>query len=260
MQKQATRNQILNQSGAIAGNSNAKEKQRVCEQCATPIPTGAELCPGCGTYVEHGHCSFCDFDLEEDDVFCPECGNPRSGITCPACGTLSFRSFCSHCNTPLDDLAQGALDESATDPTFIEMQSLAVTLNDIERALERRNVEQSQKPDRYTNNLLAQYSELLTAPKAAVENKTPVRSTEEQAALYQRKALEMQTLMDSLKPEEGETPQTQRNYFSARKLSGNKQETFQPITGWECNYCRCVHRHPSECIYRELGGKWIYKQ
>ncbi len=258
MQKQAAANShFASKSEKQTGSLKAQEKQRLCPDCATPIPGGAELCPGCGTYVERGHCSFCDFELEEDDVFCPECGNPRAGIVCYQCGTLNFRSFCSNCNTPLNELAEEALDDSAADPAFVRMQSLAVTLNEIDHALSNRGSTPSAKPDAFVNNLLTQYDDLLTSTMPSREKKTAPHKVDK-AVLYEQKVQEMQRIMDGLKPEEGETPQMQRNYYSARSLPN---ERIQPghVVGWECNYCRCVHRYPGECVYKELGGRWIYK-
>lgn len=194
-------------------------------------------------------------------MFCPDCGNPRSGITCPHCGTLNYRSFCSHCNAPLNDLAQEAVVDSSGDPTYVAMQSLAITLGTIGQTLENHEQRQPAVLDKYNNNLLAQYSDLLTshAPGREKREVTTTHAADEKAEFYQKKAQEMQQLMDSLKPEEGITPQMQRNYYSARKLPEENLRAARYATGWMCNYCRCLHRHPSECVYKELGGKWIFE-
>ncbi len=193
-------------------------------------------------------------------MFCPDCGNPRSGITCPHCRTLNYRSFCSHCNAPLNDLAQDALTESSGDLTFVAMQSLAFYLGTIGQTLEKHEQKQPAELDNYNNKLLAQYNELLTSNSPGrPKREASAPRTAAGAGFYQQKVQEMQLLMDSLKPEEGITAQMQRNYYSARKLSEENLRSARHATGWMCNYCRCVHRQPSECVYKELGGKWIFE-
>lgn len=79
-----------------------------------------------------GGCTFCGAPLDNDERFCPDCGNPRGGITCPRCGTVSHRSFCSRCNTPLNELAREAVKQAKADPAFRRAEQLAAEMAELE--------------------------------------------------------------------------------------------------------------------------------
>ena len=76
-----------------------------CVRCNSPVQPNWEICPHCGQGLHAELCSFCGASMEADDFFCPDCGNPRTGIICPDCNTLNFRSFCRKCNRPLNEMA-----------------------------------------------------------------------------------------------------------------------------------------------------------
>ena len=80
-------------------------------------------------------CSFCGASMEADDFFCPDCGNPRTGIICPDCNTLNFRSFCRKCNRPLNEMAMQEMQKAKERPVFQEMLALAQELADLEEQI-----------------------------------------------------------------------------------------------------------------------------
>lgn len=227
-----------------------------CLECETCVIEGLEFCSICGAYLNTELCSFCGSLFEETDQYCTECGNPRKGIVCPDCNAISYRSFCTHCNAPLNELAFEALREASTDPIFMQMLSLANELDTLK-----------QEPEIPTINkqLLDEYDKIRKQSNSAssltieiTSNNISSITSDERKALYKQKMVEMQTLMDQLRPMENAVPQIQRNYYSARQLPSPAHSVLQSPCGWECNYCRCQHRYPSECVHPELGGKWIY--
>ena len=234
-----------------------------------------------------GRCTFCGAPLEPGVSFCTECGNAVKGIPCPRCGTLSFRSFCSNCNYPLNEQAKEALAEAEADPHFRKAVQLAHEMAELEKiiqaggtseeenerreALSAKNEDRSrERPDETVKlteahrSLLATYSELFDTPIGAPSKSHPAPaherpgkhwSKEEAMAAYRAKAAELQTEMDAMMPPSASTPEEQRNFFSARKITTVELQ-LKPM-GWICNYCGCTHRQPSECVEPELGGKWI---
>ena len=226
-----------------------------------------------------GRCTFCGQPLDPGAAFCMECGNAVKGIPCPKCGTLSFRNFCSNCNFPLTEQAQEALAEAKNDPHFRRAEQLARQMAELEQIIEGRDLKgrgtseevREEKPDesiRLTDEerrVLASYSELFSTPIVAPKPSVPTshavptkkRLTKEEAlAAYKAKAAELQAEMDAMMPPSAATPEEQRNFFSARKITV-VELTLKPMS-WVCNYCGCTHRQPSECVEPELGGKWIF--
>lgn len=241
-------------------NNSGKVKDQLlhnisCYNCCHPINEEIELCPQCGTYLHIGQCSFCGTSLEQTDRYCPECGNPRAGIRCSSCQKISHRSFCSYCNRPLNDLAQEEVNKVEQDPLFNTMITLADELADIE---ENDNNFKNGVADDISGSLADRYKDLLQQ-----DNLPQIKSSRNfntnRKLLYQQKVAEMQLLMDQLKADESLSPQMQRNYYCARKIPDRiKQQTTRQPGKWECNFCRCLHNYPGECVHPELGGRWIY--
>ena len=98
---------------------------------------GLALCPHCGRPLCTDKCSFCGEALEDDESFCTSCGNPRQGIKCPTCGTLNFRSFCRHCNTPLNELAQKAIEKARRHPIVARTKQLAQELQELQERIQQ---------------------------------------------------------------------------------------------------------------------------
>ncbi|MDE6410558.1 MAG: zinc ribbon domain-containing protein [Muribaculaceae bacterium] len=242
------------------------------------------------TEVNGNNCSFCGSPMDEDDNFCPECGNPRSGIICPECGTLNHGSFCSKCNAPLDDLAREAVRQAKADPRFQEAERLAAELIELEEEIERLKKEASAEGNNpsgtgldtspilsdQVKEALNKYNRLFadvaniqvkeTQAKTPSETSANPISTESQFSIksvtlkeaverYKAVATQLQAKLDAMLPDAATTPQEQRNFFSARKIRSSK--VVHGDRFWVCNYCGCKHHQPSECTKPWMGGKWI---
>ena len=262
----------------IKAQQKTSEKQAEQPQC----------CPNCGTPCHSGDkglhaelCSFCGASMEADDFFCPDCGNPRTGIICPDCNTLNFRSFCRKCNRPLNEMAMQEMQKAKKDPVFQEMLALAQELADLEEQIlntvsEEFPVELSEADKK----LIQQYKDLFSGsgslegmqvarPEPKVEEPVQTRpkiqlnvkkvDLDEAKQSYKEKLEEMKLLMEKLRPEGDMTPQMQRNYYSARKLPVLRKSVTKAPVCWICNLCGCHHSHPSECAQPELGGTWVYE-
>lgn len=111
------------------------------------------------------------------EAFCPECGNPRGGITCPECGTLNFRSFCRKCNHPLNPMALYAVEQAKADPRYQralkiaqEMQELEDQIQLLEQQLAQQKLQEAQPAkvldmsihrDKATQDLLDEFEALM---------------------------------------------------------------------------------------------------
>lgn len=95
-----------------------------CPQCGAMTQPRADICEVCGAWLLKGQCMFCYAHIDEDDIFCGECGNPIAGITCPRCSKISIFDFCPSCGIPLSLQAKEMVRETAKDPAFQEMVSL----------------------------------------------------------------------------------------------------------------------------------------
>lgn len=237
-------------------------------------------------------CPFCGAEMDPDDMCCTECGGPRSGIKCPKCGTLNFGSFCSHCNEPLDDLAREAVRQAKNDPHFKEAERLAGELADLDRIIADLSGEDGEgaaasgeKPkaldtstllsdadrealSRY-NALFAGISDIKVKPSAPGNKPEKPKgetvrkqgfsvkgmSLDEAVKKYKEVAEKLQEELNAMLPDPKATPQEQRNFFSARKISSAELVSVRQC--WVCNYCGCHHNQPSECYKPWMGGKWI---
>lgn len=264
------------------GFKTISKKGIQCHHCHQTVDEDLELCPYCKHPLHHDHCTYCGAPMDPDDVFCGECGGSTNGIQCPKCGTLSFRSFCPTCNHPVDALAKQELEKAKHDPIFQKMEVLAVRLAELEeRIASREDVPDAPGDEELTQDikdLLSEYAELLNT-KPTVDNtpKQPAAKSriqpdkkgillsqrdsnhEKQAQEFREALKEMNDLMKQLIPEPGQTPQMQRNYYSARKVAVFKKTTTKSPVGWVCNYCGHKHQHPGECAKPDLGGNWEYE-
>lgn len=221
-----------------------------------------------------GTCTFCGAELEGDERFCPDCGNPRDGIRCPLCGTLSHRSFCIRCNTPLNELAKEAVAKAKADPMFRRAEKLAAELAELEKQI----LQASQAPaasldtsvrsearrdaERYAS-LFSDVASLKVpdVPQATAKPRSNVATGDLLAKAqeaYRQKEAELQAALDAMLPPASATPEEKRNFFCARLIQTVDLQAVKQV--WVCNYCGCYHNAPSECVQPELGGKWIMFQ
>ena len=242
------------------------------------------------------HCLFCGAEMEEDDMFCPECGGPRGGIKCPVCGEMNQGSFCSKCNTPLDDLAREAVRQAKADPHFQKAEKLAEKLFELDELIARLSGEEvageggvtaegqtldtSAKITEADRAAINRYASLfgdvanvkpIVSPtqdskpkqvhkKESRNNTFSVNSTSLADAVAQYKAVakQLEAELAAMLPEPTATPQEQRNFFSARKITVTRWTKVPQY--WICNYCGCKHNAPSECYKPWLGGHWTVSE
>lgn len=264
-----------------------KEKERDKERI--------ELCLEPENYSSN-RCLFCGAEMEEDDMFCSECGSPRGGIKCPVCGEVGQGSFCRKCNAPFDDLAREAVRQAKADPHFQKAEKLAEKLAELDELITRLSEEVAPGGDDTTisGKTLDTSAKITDADRAAINryatlfagvadvkpivpntqdskpkqvhkkesrsNTFSVNSTSLADAVAQYKAVakQLEAELAAMLPEPTATPQEQRNFFSARKITVTKWTKVPQY--WICNYCGCKHNAPSECYKPWLGGHWTVSE
>ncbi|GHT34448.1 hypothetical protein FACS189434_10610 [Bacteroidia bacterium] len=256
-----------------------------CVHCGAETQPNWEICTQCGGNLQAELCSFCGGKMTPDDAFCPECGNPRTGIVCPSCSTLNYRSFCRKCNTPLNALAQEALEEVRKNPKFQQAIAIAQELEELEQYLLTAAEDEAAPPElpelsEENKELVNQYKDLLAAFRGQkpedIRQETPkpetpkpvskpkislsinIASREEAMEKYKAKLAEIQETINSMLPDPGTTPQMQRNYYSAVKVEIIKKISVRVV--WVCNAYGCQHSQPNECSEPWKGGEWITKE
>ncbi len=247
-----------------------------CPNCKLIIEGNYELCPHCGYRLHHDHCTFCGAPMDSDDLFCGECGGSAQGIICPTCGTLSFRSFCPKCNEPVDDIGRDELEKAKKDPLYQRITALAEKIEEFLESKSSENGEEQLSPE--IAAILEKYRDLHISPNIqAKEEFTTSEAESVNHIVESNKAIKLTTssisnldfssaieelndLLSSMVPDPGQTPQMQRNYYSARKVAVIRKSKVKEKIGWVCNLCGCCHGSPSECSRPELGGTWLYTE
>lgn len=247
-----------------------------CPNCKKIVDKEFELCPNCGYRLHSTHCTYCGAPMSSEDLFCGECGGSVKGTPCPSCGTLSFRSFCPKCNHAVDKLGEEELKKAKEDPLYQRICALAERIAATQDMYEA----QSTPVNPEIAELLEKYRSLSVSlgkesthmeTKASEENAGGLESESETSGikltdsgsqlLEMSSAIkELNTLMQSMYPDPGLTPQMQRNYYSARKVAVVRKSIVKERVGWVCNLCGCCHNAPSGCARPELGGTWVYKE
>ena len=242
-----------------------------CRHCGSIIPSEAELCPECKYPAHADHCTFCGTSIYPDDRFCPECGNPVQGIRCTKCGTMNFRGFCYNCHEPLTENAQFEVEKAKNDPKFQQALSLAKKIEQLYESLSDHE-EEIRSEDR---ELFDSYKVLLEDLENGVTNTDRIHTTSEKNVSsgkkdhidltekiteLNQKITDLTKIFKSFEPNPQESPQLQRDYYSARKIQIVSKGKELVTTGWKCNFCGYVHKNPEECDKPKLGGEWRYKE
>lgn len=256
---------------------------RKCPNCSNPVKDSWEFCPVCGISLVPW-CTFCGAEIPPGEQECPECGMSRKGTECPRCGTLNSRSFCRKCNEPLTPAARRELERAKKDPLFLRAAELAVKLAEL--FPEGDNDTDTPDGERRKAELPAdilRLKELLAAVKlssatggtesSAVstgnsssdsKSSSPGADTgidrDKMRAEYEKMKAELNSILESMVPPAGSTPQEQRNYYSARKIPVLKKVRSRNPVAWVCNFCGCWHNKPSECCEPWHGGTWIFEE
>ncbi|MCL2131157.1 MAG: zinc ribbon domain-containing protein [Lentimicrobiaceae bacterium] len=258
-----------------------------CGKCGAEVGSQQEICLECGNNLHAEQCSFCGSNVSAADTFCPECGNSRGGIVCPNCNALNFRNFCRKCNTPLNALAQEALEEARKDVRLQKTIEIAQELENLEEII-RQFEEEAEEPETFelseeNKKNIERYNELMAltggveaknvspAPKAPPTVQTEktskklnfsnvtIPSKEDAIKLYQQKMQEMQDSLNSMMPPADAPPQVQRDYLTARKMEFLSRVRTKVTIGWKCNWASYVHADPNECGDPFKGGVWLFK-
>ncbi len=265
-----------------------RQQQRQRERYAEPRPR--QMSPEeVGQAVEEARrCAFCGEPMDDDEMFCSECGGPRQGIRCPACGAMAFRHFCGACGTPLTEEAFRQLERARRDPKVRRVADVAQEVERLEVEIEALEREVSAPDESFLDNeaplgdatrsILEEYGSLFgdsdapvpaaTAPKPAARKADGESAAQRRERLRELKAKkleklqEMQRVLDDLIPDPADPPEIQRAFLTASKVAVMETVTRKETVkiGWVCNLCGFTHHQPSECARPELGGKWILEQ
>ena len=259
-----------------------------CAKCGAEVDAQDEICPKCGGNLRAEQCSFCGSQISVSDVFCPECGNPRGGIVCPNCKALNFRNFCRKCDTPLNALAQEALEEARRDVRLQKTIEIAQELENLEEII-RQFEEEAEESETFelseeNKKTIERYNDLMAltggvetknvspapkAPPTVQTEKTPkklrfsnvtIPSKDDAIKLYQQKMQEMQDTLNSMMPPADAPPQIQRDYLTARKMEFLSHTRTKVAIGWKCKAYSCLHPQPNACSKPYAGGKWIFEE
>lgn len=282
-QKQQTR---LKTESKTAEKTDDGQK---CPYCGMSIKGTEEFCPHCGRPLAP-YCTFCGAEMSPGEDSCPECGMSRHGVICPRCGTLNARAYCRKCNEPLTPAARKEVERAMKDPVYLKAAELAVRMAELQQlledtpdggltGLEGEEAPEDRRPVRELPPDILRLKEMLAAvnagkmpsaktpqsatppAKAAPTKAKPVRKTKtELQAEYARMKAELNATLENMVPPAGSTPQEQRNYYSARRISVIQKTRSDNPVAWVCNYCGCWHNKPSECCEPWHGGTWIYEE
>lgn len=112
-----------------------------CPHCGAPARPRADICEVCGEWLLKGQCKFCYAPIDDDEVFCGECGNPVAGIQCAKCGKLSIFDFCKTCGIPLSVQAKQMVQETAMNPASQEIALLFEQISGIGAPISTSDIE-----------------------------------------------------------------------------------------------------------------------
>lgn len=242
-----------------------------CPYCHAQVEKDCEFCPHCGHKLVD-YCTFCGASMGRNDTECEECGMPVGGVTCPKCGTLNVRSFCRQCNEPLTRAAIRAIEKAKQDPKIQKTAALMDKAAELEEKINRLKSGKTLKTVKPTLPTLTKADLLVmemlgTQPKQEEVKTEEVEETEGLEQLQEEfngVMNDINSMLESLVPPNGSTPQEQFAFYSAQKVAIELSRTVvkrqvETVYGWVCNFCGCFHREPSCCAKPCLGGTWMYR-
>lgn len=257
----------------------------LCPHCGKPVNTAQ--CSYCGAAMEADD-MFCEeCGNPRGGISCPACGTLNFRSFCRQCNTplndMAAAAVRAAKADPRFRHAEQLAEEMAALAAKIKAAEAALAGGDTPEAaapVEPQSLDTSSRLTEADRAALNRYATLfagvgkvrpVAAPAAKPAAAKPVAAKpappKARAALrlagdtlkaavaeYQAKAAQLEAELNAMLPPATAPPETQRNFFSARKLRVGKMGAPQ---GWRCNYCGCLHRQPSECCEPQLGGHWV---
>lgn len=230
------------------------EEVNVCPNCGSPMSEGADFCESCHRYIKYDICSFCGAELQGNEAYCPECGNPRGGIVCPRCNTMNEFAFCKQCGLPLTDDARQLLQQVKATPEYRHMQMLADQLSELDMTMPLTS--EAEVLHEEANKALRERVLKLLAEDRGISNPEipdvpSKRMTQEEFNIRKHNIAEqLMQALEEMQTSETENPIKARNYAMAMKPAGLR-------LAWKCNYKHAIHSSPCGCAKPNLGGRWI---
>jgi len=112
----------LYQQQAEAQKQESALKQTVCGHCGASLEEDNAFCPDCGEKVggEERVCMFCQTSTTAE--FCPHCGKRVIPHVCPKCAASSVFDFCENCGTILNRELAEFMAQEHTKPTVMSQE------------------------------------------------------------------------------------------------------------------------------------------
>lgn len=260
-------------------------KTSYCPNCGEAVTEGADICAKCKAWLLEDQCKFCYTHLEHDNMFCPECGNPKDGIVCPDCGTLSIFDFCYKCGKPLTEGALLALENANNDPdakSYVDAvkESMSIeseinSLNDLLNNLPASDGESSppRKKSLFSERQISAIMKSGGNRDGQIQRKA---EAEKKAEIFEKKREDEKRLKE-IREIKARKEALEREKEKARIAAEDAQKIFKNKTfashqdarrfhyaskpsktvGWLCNFANIIHFDgPNGCDQPMLGGYW----
>jgi len=230
------------------------EGAKNCPKCGAKIVSpNADICEVCGEWLLKGKCKFCYADIEEDAIYCGECGNPVAGIICPQCGQLSYFDFCKHCNIPLTVEAQKMVEKIKNaspreDEKFSSNQEARRYFMAQKYLMINEQIEIVQEDKK--NELLMMKTYIEKAEKGE-KKKTYI-------PLFSEKQKESIKSIEKIVDKEIERQEEEERKRQEEEKRKKEEEERRKRKGWLCNAYNCLHPDgPCGCADPSQGGHWV---
>lgn len=225
-----------------------------CPNCGAIIDSDADYCEACFCYIRKEVCSFCGSYMGEHAAYCPECGNPRAGITCPTCNTVNKFSFCTQCGNALTDEAKYLVKKLQDNDDYrqaLEESFKLAELNNIQPYISEQDAVKEQQTEELRIRVLTLLAHDSGIDNPVIEHKKSRRMASGDLESCKEDIMKrLDSVLEKLATKPSGSPAKARNYAMASKPSGLR-------LAWLCNYKHAMHSSPCGCAKPHLGGRWI---
>lgn len=251
----------------------------LCENCGTYL--NHNCCGFCGEEMSDNDAFCSNCGSSHAGIVCIVCGTLNHSSFCKKCYTplndLAHLEIQIAQKEPTYQQMKNISDEINTlekELVMFETKSIAIQENVSTQEIEEEDQKNEKQIEREQKNQELKHfyenviQESLIEHKQtqvstfASEIKQPMQSLKQKTSNVQRltkeeiiekikqKRLEVQTIIETMKPTDDSNPQMVRNYYMARK---------PPISDavWQCVYKKFYHPNPSHCAHPYMGGKWV---